>query len=359
MASRTVIELDNVRKSFGSGTVAVEGLSLSVHEHEVLALVGPSGCGKSTTLRMVNRLVEPTSGRILLDGEDVTTTDPVALRRRIGYVIQNVGLFPHRTVEANIATVPGLLGWDRRRTRARVAELLDLVGLPAATYAKRYPHELSGGERQRIGVARALATDPPVLLMDEPFGAVDPEFRRHLQTEFQRIQQETGTTVILVTHDIDEAARLGDRIAVLSRGGKLEQVASPLAVLAHPASERVRDFIGDGAASRMLSLAEVQTADLEGVDRIVEPAPAPVRLGARLTDAFEAVAALPASAMGRVPVVGESGELVGSLTADGILGALRRAADAAAGTADAAWDAPDASGPAADAEDAAVTDAAS
>lgn len=329
MAARTVIELDSVRKAYGDGTVAVEGLSLAVREHEVLALVGPSGCGKSTTLRMVNRLVEPTSGRILLDGEDVTTTDPVALRRRIGYVIQNVGLFPHRTVEANIATVPGLLGWDRRRTRARVAELLDLVGLPAATYAKRYPHELSGGERQRIGVARALATDPPVLLMDEPFGAVDPEFRRHLQAEFQRIQRETGTTVILVTHDIDEAARLGDRIAVLSRGGKLEQVASPLAVLAHPASDRVRDFTGEGAASRMLALASVQTADLEGAERIVQPAPAPVRLGARLTDAFEAVAALPGSAMGRVPVVGESGDVVGSLTADGILGALRRAADAA------------------------------
>jgi osmoprotectant transport system ATP-binding protein len=331
MAARTVIELDTVRKAYPDGTVAVEGLSFSVREHEVLALVGPSGCGKSTTLRMVNRLVEPTSGRILLDGEDVTATDPVALRRRIGYVIQNVGLFPHRTVEANIATVPGLLGWDRRRTRARVSELLDLVGLPAATYAKRYPHELSGGERQRIGVARALATDPPVLLMDEPFGAVDPEFRRHLQTEFQRIQRETGTTVILVTHDIDEAARLSDRIAVLSRGGKLEQVASPLTVLAHPASERVRDFIGDGSASRMLALARVQTADLEGVDRIVEPAPPPVRLGARLTDAFEAVAALPGSAMGRVPVVGESGDVVGSLTADGILGALRRAADAAGG----------------------------
>ncbi|MGI5190168.1 ABC transporter ATP-binding protein [Promicromonospora sp. CA-289599] len=329
MAARTVIELDSVRKAYGDGTVAVEGLSLAVREHEVLALVGPSGCGKSTTLRMVNRLVEPTSGRILLDGEDVTTTDPVALRRRIGYVIQNVGLFPHRTVEANIATVPGLLGWDRRRTRARVSELLDLVGLPAATYAKRYPHELSGGERQRIGVARALATDPPVLLMDEPFGAVDPEFRRHLQAEFQRIQRETGTTVILVTHDIDEAARLGDRIAVLSRGGKLEQVASPLAVLAHPASDRVRDFTGEGAASRMLALASVQTADLEGAERIVQPAPEPVRLGARLTDAFEAVAALPGSAMGRVPVVGESGDVVGSLTADGILGALRRAADAA------------------------------
>lgn len=341
MAARTVIELDNVRKAYGDGTVAVEGLSFSVQEREVLALVGPSGCGKSTTLRMVNRLVEPTSGRILLDGEDVTTSDPVALRRRIGYVIQNVGLFPHRTVEANISTVPALLGWDRRRTRARVAELLDLVGLPAANFAKRYPHELSGGERQRIGVARALATDPPVLLMDEPFGAVDPEFRRHLQTEFQQIQRETGTTVILVTHDIDEAARLGDRIAVLSRGGALEQVASPLAVLAHPASDRVRDFIGEGSASRMLALARVERADLESADRIVQPAPAPVALGARLTEAFEAVAALPGAAMGRVPVVGETGDLVGSLTADGILGALRRAADAAASDPGAAG-APDA-----------------
>ncbi|MDR7381931.1 ABC transporter ATP-binding protein [Promicromonospora iranensis] len=335
MTARTVIELESVRKAFGTGAVAVEGLSLAVREHEILALVGPSGCGKSTTLRMVNRLVEPTSGRILLNGEDVTTADPVALRRRIGYVIQNVGLFPHRTVEANISTVPALLGWDRRRTRARVAELLELVGLPAANFAKRYPHELSGGERQRIGVARALATDPPVLLMDEPFGAVDPEFRRHLQTEFARIHRETGTTVILVTHDIDEAARLGDRIAVLSRGGTLEQIASPLAVLAHPASDRVRDFIGDGSASRMLALAQVQAADLESADHIVQPAPAPVRLGARLTDAFEAVAALPGSAMGRVPVVGKSGDVVGSLTADGILGALRRAADAAGAGPDA------------------------
>ena len=324
------IVYDHVRKEYQDGTVAVDDLSFEVHEHELLALVGPSGCGKSTTLRMTNRLVELSAGRILLHGEDGTQADTVALRRRIGYVIQHVGLFPHRTVAQNVATVPRLLGWDRARTRSRVGELLELMGLDPDHYGRRYPHELSGGERQRVGVARALAVDPPVLLMDEPFGAVDPEFRRHLQTEFQRIQRETGTTVILVTHDIDEAARLGDRIAVLSRGGVLEQVASPLAVLAHPASERVRDFIGDGSASRMLALAQVQAADLEGAERIVQPAPAPVRLGARLTDAFEAVAALPGSAMGRVPVVGESGDVVGSLTADGILGALRRAADASA-----------------------------
>ncbi|MEU4361953.1 ATP-binding cassette domain-containing protein, partial [Promicromonospora sp. NPDC023987] len=187
MAARTVIELDSVRKAYGDGTVAVEELSFAVREHEVLALVGPSGCGKSTTLRMVNRLVEPTSGRILLNGEDVTTADPVALRRRIGYVIQNVGLFPHRTVEANISTVPALLGWDRRRTRARVAELLHLVGLPAATYAKRYPHELSGGERQRIGVGGGGGAAPPRGGGGVPVGAggpaLGPRPRRQVHTK--------------------------------------------------------------------------------------------------------------------------------------------------------------------------------
>ncbi|MEU4362530.1 ABC transporter ATP-binding protein, partial [Promicromonospora sp. NPDC023987] len=273
---------------------------------------------------------EPTAGRIFIGGRDVTREDPDKLRQSIGYVIQSGGLFPHWSVRKNIGAIPRVLGWDKKRIAERTDYLLDLVGLDPATFADRLPKDMSGGQQQRVGVARALATDPPVLLMDEPFGAVDPEFRRHLQTEFARIQVETGTTVILVTHDIDEAARLGDRIAVLSRGGRLEQVASPLAVLAHPASDRVRDFIGEGSASRMLALAQVQANDLESADRIVQPAPAPVRLGARLTDAFEAVAALPGSAMGRVPVVGESGSIVGSLTADGILGALRRAADAAA-----------------------------
>ncbi|RXR28019.1 ABC transporter ATP-binding protein [Oerskovia turbata] len=330
ITDETVIEFDGVRKEYPNGTVAVGDLSLSVREHEMLALVGPSGCGKSTTLRMTNRLVEPSAGRILLRGEDITQGDPVALRRRIGYVIQNVGLFPHRTVAQNVATVPGLLGWDKARTRSRVGELLELVGLAPDTYAKRYPHELSGGERQRVGVARALATDPPVLLMDEPFGAVDPAGRRRLQSEFRRIQRELGTTVLFVTHDIDEAVHLADRIAVFSFGGHLEQLAEPLTVLAHPASDAVREFIGEGAPVRMLGLAMVQRADLESVDLISAPAPDPIRLGAPLSVAFEAIAALPGSAMGRVPVADDAGDVVGTLTADGILTALRRTADAAA-----------------------------
>ncbi len=192
-------------------------------------LIGPSGCGKSTILRMINRLIEPTSGQILLDGEDIAGTDPVKLRRRIGYVIQNTGLFPHQTIAANVATVPGLLGWKRATRESRVAELLELVGLRPGRYARRYPHELSGGQRQRVGVARALAADPVVLLMDEPFSAVDPIVRVRLQDEFLRLQAEVRKTIVLVTHDLDEAVRLGDRIAVLSQGGRLEQYASAAA----------------------------------------------------------------------------------------------------------------------------------
>lgn len=239
------LRFDAVSKSYKDGTVAVDALTLDVMPGEVLALVGPSGCGKSTSLRLVNRLEEPSSGRVLVGGVDVAAQNPVQLRRRIGYVIQHVGLLPHRTVAANVATVPGLLGWDKERTAARVTELLDLVGLPRATYGSRYPHELSGGERQRIGVARALAVQPPVLLMDEPFGAVDPQGRRRLQREFAAIQRELGTTVILVTHDLREAAFLADRIAVLSRGARIEQLDTPDAVLAHPASQAVADFVAD------------------------------------------------------------------------------------------------------------------
>nr|WP_255479434.1 ATP-binding cassette domain-containing protein [Quadrisphaera sp. RL12-1S] len=235
---------------------------MAVEAGEMVALVGPSGCGKSTTLRMVNRLIEPTAGRIEIGGRDVTRADPVKLRREIGYVIQRVGLFPHLTVADNVATVPQLLGWDRRRTSARVEEMLELVGLPASQYARRYPHELSGGQQQRIGVARGLAADPPVLLMDEPFGAVDPIARDRLQGEFRRIQAELHKTVLIVTHDIDEAVRLADRIAVFSQGGRLEQFADPATVLGAPANEFVADFAGSDRGLRRLAVTPVEAQDL-------------------------------------------------------------------------------------------------
>jgi len=242
------ITFEHVRKEYPDGTVAVEDLSLEVTPGEILCLVGPSGCGKSTTLRMVNRLVEPSSGVITVDGQDVMAQDAVQLRRSIGYVIQHVGLFPHRTVAQNVATVPGLLKWDKGRTRERVDELLELVGLPHETYGSRYPHELSGGERQRVGVARALAVEPPVLLMDEPFGAVDPQRRRSLQQEFRDLQRSLGLTVMMVTHDIREAVILADRIAVFSRGGVLEQLGSGEDVAENPANAFVEDFLEDFGA---------------------------------------------------------------------------------------------------------------
>jgi osmoprotectant transport system ATP-binding protein len=325
-AREPVIRFERARKEYPDGTVAVEGLDLEVHEHELLVLVGPSGCGKSTTLRMVNRLVELTSGRVLVEGADIAGIDPVALRRRIGYVIQDVGLFPHRTVAQNIGTVPALLGWDARRTRSRTAELLELVGLAPATYARRYPHQLSGGERQRVGVARALAADPPVLLMDEPFGAVDPEGRRRLQQEFWRIQRELGTTVMLVTHDIDEAVRLGDRIAVFSRGGHLEQLSDAVELLARAAPGMVSDFVGSGRAVRMLGIGQVTARDLERhAPGAADPSGATLRLGSRLDDAL---AALAAAGGDGVPVTDDGGVVVGRLTALGLLAALARMAEA-------------------------------
>ena len=229
---------------------------------ELCVLVGPSGGGKTTVLRMVNRLVEPTSGRVLVDGQDIATVDPVELRRRTGYVIQQPGLFPHLKVADNVASVPSLLGWDRARVRSRVDEMLDLVGLDPATYAGRYPHELSGGQAQRVGVARALAGDPPVLLMDEPFGAVDPIQRDRLQQEFLRLHAQLHKTVILVTHDVDEAVRMGDRIAVLSQGGVLEQYETPAELLAHPATAFVADFIGADRGLRRLAVTPIEVDDL-------------------------------------------------------------------------------------------------
>jgi osmoprotectant transport system ATP-binding protein len=303
-----MLRLDAVSKRYADGTVAVHDLTLDVARGEVCVLVGPSGCGKTTTMRMVNRLIEPTSGRIVLDGRDVTHVDPVALRRGIGYVIQQVGLFPHQTIEANVATVPALLGWDRARARARVRELLELVGLDPEVYARRYPHELSGGQRQRVGVARALAADPPVLLMDEPFGAVDPIARDRLQAEFLRLQAAVRKTVVFVTHDIEEAVRLGDRIAVLRQGGYLEQYAPPRVLLGAPATAFVADFVGSDRGLKRLAVTPIRVADLEQPP--VVPASA---------TAGEAGAALDAAGADWAMVVDAAGAPVGWLTRPGLV----------------------------------------
>jgi len=258
-----MIRLEAVTKQYPNGLVAVGALSLDVGEGEICVLVGPSGCGKTTTLKMINRLIEPSSGRVLLDGEDVTHGDPVALRRRMGYVIQQVGLFPHQDIAANIGTVPRLLGWKRDRIDARVDELLELVGLDPADYRTRYPAQLSGGQRQRVGVARALAADPPVLLMDEPFGAIDPVTRGRLQDEFLRLQDEVRKTVVFVTHDIEEAVKLGDRIAILDVGGILQQYDTPAEVLGNPASPMVADFVGSDRGLKRLKVTAIDPGALD------------------------------------------------------------------------------------------------
>ncbi len=262
-SEQPMIRLDGVGKTYPDGTVAVHDLDLDVPRGSVVCLVGPSGCGKSTTVKMVNRLIEPTTGTITLDGRDVTQGDPVELRRHIGYVIQQVGLFPHQTIRTNVATVPSLLGWSRARATERAEELMELVGLDPSVYADRYPHQLSGGQRQRVGVARALAADPPVLLMDEPFGAVDPVNRANLQDEFLRLQRDLNKTVMLVTHDIDEAVKLGDRVAVFATGGRLAQYDAPAEVLGRPADDFVAEFVGASRGLRRLSVTPIRREDLE------------------------------------------------------------------------------------------------
>ena len=325
-----MLRLDSVTKRYGS-TIAVDTLSLEVGDGEVCVLVGPSGCGKTTTMKMVNRLIEPTSGRIEIDGEDVLGLDPVVLRRRIGYVIQHVGLFPHQTVADNVATVPKLLRWDKDRVRSRTTELLDLVGLDPSQFARRYPHELSGGQRQRVGVARALAGDPPVLLMDEPFGAIDPITRHRLQGEFLRLQAEVRKTVVFVTHDVDEAVRVGDRIAILAAGGTLQQYDTPAVVLGRPANAFVADFVGADRGVKRLGVTPVDLRDLEplpaGASR---PAPT-VKVGQSLR---EALAVLLESATGWVPVVDGDDNPVGALTLPALHAAARRSVDAAAPAGD-------------------------
>ncbi|MFZ3554619.1 ABC transporter ATP-binding protein [Streptomyces sp. BH055] len=277
-----MIRFDHVTKRYADGTTAVDDLSFEVNEGELVTLVGPSGCGKTTTMMMVNRLIEPTSGHIHVEGQDISSVDPVQLRRRIGYVIQQVGLFPHRTILDNTATVPALIGWKKAKARARAAELLDLVGLDPSTYGSRYPEQLSGGQRQRVGVARALAADPPVLLMDEPFGAVDPVVREQLQDEFLKMQAAVRKTVLLVTHDIEEAVRLGDRIAVYGQG-RIEQYDTPGAVLGSPATPYVAEFVGADRGLKRLSVTEIEPDDLEqpSVVRFEEP---PARAAARMRE---------------------------------------------------------------------------
>jgi len=282
------VEFRHVSKRFGpaaqGGPGAVNDLSLTLPPGELCVLVGPSGCGKTTTLRMVNRLVEPTEGQVLLDGRDVATVEPTALRRQIGYVIQQVGLFPHQTIGENVATVPRLLGWPPARIRARVDELLALVGLDPARMRERYPAQLSGGERQRVGVARAMAAEPPLLLMDEPFGAVDPIVRARLQDEFLRLHRDLGTTVLFVTHDVDEAIKLGTRVAVFQVGGRVAQYAPPGELLARPANEFVAQFVGADRGLKRLALLRVGDAGLADwpTARVGEPAGA---AGARATAA--------------------------------------------------------------------------
>jgi osmoprotectant transport system ATP-binding protein len=261
--SEPMIRLEHVSKTFpGSDDPAVGDLSLEVPEGEIVVLVGPSGCGKTTTLKMINRIIEPTSGSIQVAGIDAVDTEPHILRRQIGYVIQQTGLFPHRTIGQNIATVPRLLGWEKPRIEERVAELIELVGLEIEM-AERYPAELSGGQQQRVGVARALAADPPVLLMDEPFGAVDPIVRTRLQEELLGLQERVKKTIVFVTHDIDEAIQLGDRVAILNVGGVLEQFGPPEEILRDPANDFVAEFLGTDRGLKRLSLISIREVSLD------------------------------------------------------------------------------------------------
>ncbi|MET0700253.1 MAG: ATP-binding cassette domain-containing protein [Mycobacterium sp.] len=367
-----MITFDQVSKVYPDGTVAVDNLTLEAPSGQITVLVGPSGCGKTTSMRMINRLIEPTSGTIELDGVDTQTLDRVALRRRIGYVIQNAGLFPHRTVVDNVAALPRLLGGSKKETRSAAMELLERVGLDAK-FARRYPWQLSGGQQQRVGVARALATDPPFLLMDEPFSAVDPIVRNQLQDEFLRLQADISKTIVMVTHDIDEALKLGDQVVVLREGGNLAQAATPADLLAAPQDTFVADFVGSARGYRalgfhtsddLLTLADeptvtvgqdvstipsvpgrwvlvvdkgnapigwVDTANIRG-DRVqdvdVNLSGTAARRGDPLRDLLNSALSSPS---GRCVVTDESGVLLGTATDHDVIDAIRRAREARAG----------------------------
>jgi osmoprotectant transport system ATP-binding protein len=323
-----VIEFRAVTKRFPDGTVAVDHLSLTAESGRITVLVGPSGCGKTTSLRMINRMIEPTDGTIFIDDLDVRSADPAVLRRGIGYVIQQAGLFPHRTVLDNVATVPLLIGWGRRRARARAAELLELVGLPAAM-GRRYPAQLSGGQQQRVGVARALAADPPVLLMDEPFSAVDPVVREGLQDELLRLQSELGKTVVFVTHDIDEAIKLGDAVAVLREGGRLAQFDPPDRLLAEPADDFVSSFVGRDRGYRRLSFLDANGLTIHPLQTVVlgEPVSSIDDWALAVDRAGRPRGWLPARSMVDGPLTEDGLRPGGSLYVKG--GSLRGALDAA------------------------------
>jgi osmoprotectant transport system ATP-binding protein len=312
-----MIRLERVTKRYPGGQVAVRELTIEFATGQLTMLVGPSGCGKTTTLKMINRLIEPTEGRVFHDEQDVTHIDPVALRLRMGYVIQNVGLFPHMSIADNVATVPRLLRWDKKRTERRVTELLELVGLDPKQFAGRYPHQLSGGQRQRVGVARALGADPPVLLMDEPFGAIDRIARERLQNEFLRIQHDVRKTVIFVTHDIDEAIKLGDRIAIMNLG-RLEQYDTPAAILERPASDLVVELLGPDRGLKRLAVTRIDPGILEHPSEV--RAEATIAADRTLYDAFSEMLIHHASSVAVV----DGDRVLGVLTPNSFVAAIRR-----------------------------------
>ncbi len=319
------LELRNVSKRYpGQKEPAIPDLSLSVEAGEVCVLVGPSGSGKTTAMRLINRMIQLSGGDILLGGRSVLDHQPTELRRQIGYVIQQIGLFPHLTVNENIATVPKLLGWDKSRTAGRVRELLELIGMDSDDIGPRYPAQLSGGQRQRVGVARALAADPPLMLMDEPFGAIDPISRARLQDEFLGLQEQVRKTVVFVTHDIDEAIKMGDRIAILRQGGVLAQYATPAEILTEPADEFVAEFVGEDRALKRLGLATLADIELLAPNG-VPPGPARVPLSATVRDALSRLIAGGGSPLTVVDVEEQVAgivtlELLGGVLGDGALG---------------------------------------
>jgi osmoprotectant transport system ATP-binding protein len=313
------IELLNVTKRYpNQDQAAVENFSMKINPGELIMLVGPSGCGKTTTMKMINRIIEPTGGSITIDGEDVLSLDQNTLRRRIGYVIQQIGLFPHMTIAENVSVVPKLLGWTKEKTAARVEELLTVVELDPKTFLNRYPKQLSGGQQQRVGVARALAADPPVMLMDEPFGATDPITREKLQAEFLRLQKSIGKTIVFVTHDFDEAIKLGDRIAVLGPKSKIEQFDTPAKILANPASAYVSSFIGEGAALKRLALLLVGNTKM-GASSKAHAKAGTVKVSDNLREALDRIVLAGGNTIG---VLDATGATVGSLSIEQISEAL-------------------------------------